>query len=82
MPDQMGKHPMIRLRDVPAELWERAKARAATEVPPGRPYGLERKILTLVDVYAQLGLPELLRRCGVVPREYQRPPPDEPDGNV
>ncbi len=52
------------LRLIPDELWRRVKARAATEHPPGERFNLEGKMIQFLEVYARLGLAEMLRRCG------------------
>lgn len=54
--------PKYLIRDISAALWARVKARAESEAAPGQPWRLDATVLQLLDLYARLGLPELLRR--------------------
>lgn len=59
--------PKYLIRDISAALWARVKARAEREAAPGQPWRLDVIILQLLDLYARLGLPELLRRVSDAP---------------
>lgn len=69
--------PQFTLRRIPTALWDRVKARAATEHPPGQSFGFETKILAFLDAYARLGWRELAGRLRA-PAHFDQHQADDP----